>query len=83
MIQILKEEQYICIHTLYDFLIFLVKILLQNIDLFIQRSAPAAIDLVLQDILVIVMRGREAQHSQAHKAKLDYNGTALVDMPGE
>jgi hypothetical protein len=29
------------------------------------------------------MRGREAQHSQAHKAKLDYSGTALVDMPGE
>jgi hypothetical protein len=26
---------------------------------------------------------REAQHSQAHKAKLDFNGTSLVDMPGE
>ena len=26
---------------------------------------------------------REAQHSQAHKAKLDFNGTSLIGMPGE
>lgn len=26
---------------------------------------------------------REAQHSQVHKAKLDYNGTSLIDMPGD
>ena len=26
---------------------------------------------------------REAQHSQAHKAKLDFNGTSLTGMPGE
>jgi hypothetical protein len=26
---------------------------------------------------------REAQHSQAHKAKLDFNGTSLSGMPGE
>ena len=26
---------------------------------------------------------REAQHSQAHKAGLDFNGVGLIDMPGE
>ena len=26
---------------------------------------------------------REEQHSQAHKAGLDYNGVGLIDMPGE
>ena len=26
---------------------------------------------------------REAQHSQAHKAGLDFNGVGLIDIPGE
>ena len=39
-------------------IIFLIQILLQDINLLIQRRASAAIDLILQDIPVVIMRGR-------------------------
>ena len=38
-------------------IVLLIQILLQDVNLLIQRSTPAAIDLILQDILVVVMRG--------------------------
>ena len=39
-------------------IVFLIQVLLQDVDLLIERRPSAAVDLVLQDILVVIVRGR-------------------------
>ena len=38
-------------------IVLLIQILLQNINLLIQGSSPSPVDLILQDVLIIIMRG--------------------------